>query len=128
MSPVHRTTRAPAAPAGRPARPRPARRRWIVLLLVVAALFGTGAAATLTGGAELRPAAASPASDTGGETHDPAAAEAGLPGRTRRHRTGARPAPGHRHPRGARRSSRTTVPAPGPAPRGDALRCVVMRC
>lgn len=93
MSPVHRTTRAPAGPAGRPARPRPARRRWIVLLLVVAALFGTGAAATLTGGAELRPAAASPASDTGGETHDPAAAEAGLPGRTRRHRTGARPAP-----------------------------------
>ncbi|MFH9727313.1 hypothetical protein ACH4M4_30735 [Streptomyces sp. NPDC017254] len=125
---MHRTTCAPATPAGRRARPGPGPRRWTVLLLVLAALLGTGAAALLTGGAEMRPAAASPASDPGAETHDPAAAEAGLPGRGRRHRTGVRPARGRHRPRTARRPSRTAAPAPVPAPRGDALRCVVMRC
>ncbi|MFF0273777.1 hypothetical protein [Streptomyces sp. NPDC004330] len=100
-----------------------------MLLLVLVALLGTGTAGVLTGGAELRPAAASPASDAGGETHDTAATEAGLPGRSRRHRTGLRPVrrPG-RHRPGARNPRRIPAPAPVPAPRGDALRCVVMRC
>ncbi|MCX4984529.1 hypothetical protein [Streptomyces sp. NBC_00572] len=127
MSPAPDPTPAPATPAGRPARPDPRGRRWIVLLLVLAALFGTGAG-LLTGGAELRPAAASPASDPSGETHEPAATEAGLPGRSRRHRTGLRPVRPQRLWRGAGRHHRTPAPAPVPAPRGDALRCVVMRC
>ncbi|MFE5589542.1 hypothetical protein [Streptomyces sp. NPDC056549] len=126
MSPARPTPAAPATPAGRRARPDPGRHRWIALLLVLAALFGAGAATALPV-AETRAAAAAPASDPGGETHDPAGTEAGLPGRTRRPGTGLRPAGpgprahgprGHRHP----------APAPGPAPRGDALRCVVMRC
>ncbi|MDX2561518.1 hypothetical protein PV371_17885 [Streptomyces sp. TX20-6-3] len=99
-----------------------------MLLLVLAALLGTGATGALTGAAELRPAA-SPASDPGGETHDPAATEAGLPGRSRRHRTGLRPVRRRsRLPYGARERRRTPADAPVPGPRGDALRCVVMRC
>ncbi|WP_338492292.1 hypothetical protein [Streptomyces sp. SJL17-4] len=99
-----------------------------MVLLVLAALLGTGAAGALTGGAELRPAA-SPASDSSGETHDPAATEAGLPGRSRRHRTGIRPVRRPRRlPYAARNRRRTPAPTPFPAPRGDALRCVVMRC
>ncbi|WP_406063948.1 hypothetical protein OG462_34920 [Streptomyces sp. NBC_01077] len=134
MSPTLEPTVTPATPAGLPARARPGhrgrrpvpgRRLWIVLLLVLAALLGTGASGTLTGGAELRPAA-SPASDPSGEIHDSAATEAGLPGRPRRHRTGRRPVRPLRLPYGARRHRRT--PAPVPAARGDALRCVVMRC
>ncbi|WP_254047195.1 hypothetical protein [Streptomyces aureus] len=98
-----------------------------MLLLVLAALLTTGAAGALTGGAELRPAA-SPASDPSGETHDPAGTEAGLPGRSRRHRTGIRPVRRPRRlPCGAR-DRRTPADAPVPAPLGDALRCVVMRC
>ncbi|MFB7543447.1 hypothetical protein ACFC0N_26580 [Streptomyces zaomyceticus] len=128
MSPVHRTTRVPATPAGRRPRPGPRRRWWTVLLLVLAALLGTGAAAMLTGGAEARPAVASPAPDPGAESHDPAAAEAALPGRGRRHRTGVRPALARHRSRTARRPSRAAAPVPVPAPRGDALRCVVMRC
>ncbi|MGW9449038.1 hypothetical protein [Streptomyces sp. NPDC055632] len=123
MSPAPEPTAAPAAPAGR--RTRPGRHRWVVLLLVLAALFGTGATAPLSGAAPL-PAAA-PASDPGGETHDQAAGTA-LPARTRRHRTGPRPTgPRRRNPerRGRRRDP---LPAPVPAPREDALRCVVMRC
>ncbi|MFD7570027.1 hypothetical protein ACFV6U_05775 [Streptomyces sp. NPDC059810] len=132
MSPAPEpTTAPPATPAGRPARARPgcAKAGWVVLLLVLTALIGTGAGA-LTGGAELRPAAASPASDPGGgETHDPAGTEAGLPGRTRRHRTGIRPVRRpHRPPYRARDRRRTPDHAPVPGPRGDALRCVVMRC
>ncbi|MGW6389157.1 hypothetical protein ACWFR1_01345 [Streptomyces sp. NPDC055103] len=121
-------TAEPATPAGRRTRPAPGARRWAVLLLVLTALLGTGAAGALTGGAELRAAAAAPASDAGAETFDPAAAEAGLPGRARRHRTRVRPAPGARRPRTAGRRSRTAAPAPVPAPRGDAPRRVVMRC
>ncbi|MER5207282.1 hypothetical protein [Streptomyces sp. NPDC002825] len=126
MSPARPTPPAPATPAGRPARPDRGRHRWIALLLVLAALLGTGAAAVLPV-AETRAAAAAPASDPGGETHDQGATEAGLPGRTRRPGTGLRPAepaPGPRPdgPRPAR------VAAPVPAPRDDALRCVVMRC
>ncbi|MFE5711595.1 hypothetical protein ACFQ7J_12365 [Streptomyces sp. NPDC056501] len=122
-------TAEPAIPAGRRTRPAPAAHRWVALLLILTALFGAGAANALTGGAELR-AAAAPASDTGGETFDPAASEAGLPGRARRHRTRVRPAPAGRRPRTARRRSRTTGPAPAPvpAPRGDAPRREVMRC
>ncbi|MFB7590745.1 hypothetical protein [Streptomyces sp. NPDC056169] len=120
-------TAEPATPAGRRTRPAPGARRWIALLLVLTALFGAGAAHALPGGAELRAAAAGPAPDTGGETCEPAAAEAGLPGRTRRHRTRLRPAPARRRPRTARRS-RTTGPAPVLAPRGDAPRREVMRC
>lgn len=127
MSPMHRTTRVPATPAGRRPCPGPGRPLWTVLVLVLAALLGTGAAAMLTGGAEARPAAASPASDAGTESHDTAAAEAALPGRGRRHRTGVRPALARHRAHAARRPSRT-VPAPVPAPRGDAPRCVVMRC
>ncbi|MFF1506578.1 hypothetical protein [Streptomyces sp. NPDC058326] len=127
---MNRTTGAPATPAG--ARTRPARGGgypWIVLFLVLLALVGTGTAGVLPGGAEFRTAAAAPAPDPHGETHDPAAAEAGPPRRARRHRTGIRPAPARRHPRtGRRRPSRTAAPAPVPAPRGDALRRVVMRC
>ncbi|MEV7375649.1 hypothetical protein AB0O51_32750 [Streptomyces sp. NPDC090301] len=132
MSPAPEpTTAPPATPAGRPARTRPGcvKAGWVVLLLVLTALIGTGAAGALTGGAELRPAAASPAPDPGGETHDPAGTEAGLPGRTRRHRTGIRPVRRPRRPPyGARDRRRTPAHAPVPGPRGDALRCVVMRC
>ncbi|KQX50947.1 MULTISPECIES: hypothetical protein [unclassified Streptomyces] len=127
MSPQPVPTVAPATPAGRPPRPERGRHRWIALLLVLAALFGSGAA-TVSGGAELRPATAAPASDPGGETHDTAATEAGLPGRARRHRTGLRPVrPAHLR-RGGRDHRDAPAPAPVPAPRGDALRCVVMRC
>ncbi|MFF8378680.1 hypothetical protein ACF07V_21425 [Streptomyces sp. NPDC015661] len=125
MSPARQTTAAPAAPAGHRARPDRGGHRWIALLLVLAALFGTGAAAHPV--AETRAAAAAPASDPGGETHDHAAPEAGLPGRTRRPGTGLRPAgtgPAPR-PHGPRPAP---VSAPVPAPREDALRCVVMRC
>ncbi|MEU3482824.1 hypothetical protein ACI2LO_14345 [Streptomyces sp. NPDC033754] len=118
-------TTEPAIPAGRRTRPAPGAHRWVALLLILTALFGAGAANALPGGAELR--AAAPASDTGGETFDPAAAEAGLPGRARRHRTRVRPAPARRR-RTARRRSRTTGPAPVPAPRGGAPRREVMRC
>ncbi|MFI0986575.1 hypothetical protein [Streptomyces exfoliatus] len=127
MSPVPEPPEPPAVPAGGPVRPDRGPRRWIVLLLVLAALLGTGAAATLTGGAELRPAAA-PASDPSGEIHDPAGAEAGLPGRSRRRRTRLRPVPPRRRPYAIRRLVRILIPAPVAAPRGDALRCVVMRC
>ncbi|MFD8975441.1 hypothetical protein [Streptomyces sp. NPDC059593] len=120
-------TTEPAIPAGRRTRPAPGAHRWVALLLILTALFGAGAANALPGGAELR-AAAAPASDTGGETTDPAAAEAGLPGRARRHRTRVRPAPAGRRPRIAGRRPRTTGPAPVPAPRGDAPRREVMRC
>ncbi|MFI9208232.1 hypothetical protein ACIGW7_08820 [Streptomyces sp. NPDC053253] len=127
MSPVPEPTAEPAIPAGRRTRPAPGAHRWVALLLILTALFGAGAANALPGGAELRSAAAAPASDTGGETFDPAAAEAGLPGRARRHRTRVRPAQARRRPRTARRS-RTTGPAPVPAPRGGAPRREVMRC
>ncbi|WP_225803066.1 hypothetical protein [Streptomyces sp. NK15101] len=124
MSPAHQSPPAPATPAGRRACPDRGRHRWIALLLVLTALFGAGTAAALPV-AETRAAAAAPASDPGGETHDPADSEAGLPGRSRAHRAHPRPAgPGPR-PGGPRR---TPAPAPVPAPRGDALRCVVMRC
>ncbi|MFD3332032.1 hypothetical protein ACFWV1_05155 [Streptomyces sp. NPDC058700] len=128
MSPAPEPTVEPATPAGRPARPDRRRRPWVTLLLILAALLGAGAGATLTGGAELRPASAAPAPDPGGETHDPASTEAGLAGRSRRHRTGLRPVR-PRHPAfGGRRHRRIPAPAPVPAPRGDVLRCVVMRC
>ncbi|MEF9886367.1 hypothetical protein [Streptomyces sp. P9-A4] len=127
MSPAPVPTLAPAAPAGRPPRPERRRHRWIALFLVLAALFGSGAA-TATGGAELRPAAASPASDPGGETHDTAATEAGLPGRARRHRTGLRPVRPPRLHHGGPGHRDAPAPASVPAPRGDVLRCVVMRC
>ncbi|MGA5067604.1 hypothetical protein ACPB9E_28165 [Streptomyces exfoliatus] len=127
MSPVPEPPEPPAVPAGRAVRPDRGSRRWIVLLLVLAALLGTGAAATLTGGAELRPAAA-PAPDPSGEIHDPAATDAGLPGRSRRRRTRLRPVRPRRRPHAVRRRVRTPFPAPVAAPRGDALRCVVMRC
>ncbi|MFD3531741.1 hypothetical protein [Streptomyces sp. NPDC058664] len=126
---MNRTTGAPAGPAGARVRPVRGGRAWIVLLLVLAALVGTGTSGVLPGGAEFRAAAAAPAPDPHGETHDPSAAETGLPRRARRHRTGARPAPARRHPRtGRRRPSRTAAPAPVPAPRDDVLRRVVMRC
>ncbi|MFC9392105.1 hypothetical protein ACFTWS_02940 [Streptomyces sp. NPDC057027] len=126
MSPAHRTPDPPATPAGRRTRPDRGRHRWIAVLLVLAALLGAGAAAALPV-AETRAAAAAPASDPGGETHDHGATEAGLPGRARRQDTGLRPAgPGPR-PHGPHRDPAPT-PDPAPAPHGDALRCVVMRC
>ncbi|WP_329620343.1 hypothetical protein OG357_07165 [Streptomyces sp. NBC_01255] len=132
MSPVPEPTATPATPAGRRTRLAPGGSWWVALFLILTTLFGTGAANALPGGAELRVAAAAPASapasDPGAETFDPAAAEAGLPGRTRRHRTPVRPVPPRHHPRPARRRSRTTAPAPVPAPRGGAPRRVVMRC
>ncbi|MEU1866078.1 hypothetical protein [Streptomyces gardneri] len=128
MSPVPEPTATPANPAGRRTRPAPGGPRWLALLLILAALLGAGAAGALAGGVELRAATAAPASDQGGETFDPAAAEAGLPGRARRRRTRLRPAPARRRPRTARRRSRTPAPAPVPTPRGDAPRRVVMRC
>ncbi|WP_229832176.1 hypothetical protein [Streptomyces narbonensis] len=123
-------TATPATPAGRRTRPAPGGPRWVALLLILATLLGAGAANALTGAVELRPASAAPAPapDQGGETFDPAAAEAGLPGRARRHRTRVRPTPPRRRPRTARRRSRTAAPAPVSTPRGDALRRVVMRC
>ncbi|RSS33648.1 hypothetical protein, partial [Streptomyces sp. WAC08241] len=84
MSPAPEPTAAPAAPAGR--RARPGRHRWVVLLLVLAALFGAGAPALLSGASPLPAATTAPASDPGGETHDQAAADTALPGRARRHR------------------------------------------
>ncbi|MEU7070378.1 hypothetical protein AB0B30_18950 [Streptomyces narbonensis] len=120
-------TATPAIPAGRRTRPAPGGPWWVALLLILATLLGAGAANALTGAVELRPASA-PAPDQGGETFDPAAAEAGLPGRARRHRTRVRPTLPRRRPRTARRRSRTAAPAPVPTPRGDALRRVVMRC
>ncbi|MFF7438688.1 hypothetical protein [Streptomyces sp. NPDC008122] len=124
MSPAHQTPAAPAIPAGRRTRPDRGRHRWIAVLLVLAALFGAGTAAALPV-AETRAAAAAPASDPGGETHDHGATEAGLSDRARRQDTGLRPAgPGPR-PHGPRRGP---APDPVPAPHGDALRCVVMRC
>ncbi|QES18914.1 hypothetical protein DEJ46_07305 [Streptomyces venezuelae] len=132
MSPVPEPTATPATPAGRRTRPVPGGPRCVALLLILVALLGAGAANALTGAVELRPAtsapAPAPAPDQGGETFDPAAAEAGLPGRARRHRTRVRPTPARRRPRTARRRSRGAAPAPVPSPRGDALRCVVMRC
>ncbi|MFC8953205.1 hypothetical protein ACFT8P_11230 [Streptomyces sp. NPDC057101] len=128
MSPAPEPIAVPATPAGRPARPGRRGRTWITLLLILAALLGTGAAATLGGGVALRPATAAPAPDPGGETHDPAATEAGLAGRSRRHGTGLRPVRPRRPRFGARRYRRAPAPAPVPPPRGDALRCVVMRC
>ncbi|MFF8837134.1 hypothetical protein [Streptomyces sp. NPDC015130] len=128
MSPVPEPTAPPATPAGCWTRPAPGGPRWVALLLILVALLGAGAAGALTGGVELRPATAAPASDQGCETFDPAAAEAGLPGRARRHRTRLRPAPARRRPRTARRRTRTAGPAPVPTPRGDAPRRVVMRC
>ncbi|MEE1817015.1 hypothetical protein PUR59_18590 [Streptomyces sp. SP18ES09] len=126
MSPARPTPAEPAPPAGRRARPDRARHRWVALLLVLAALFGAGTAAALPV-AETRAAAAAPAQDPGGETHDPAGTEAGLPGRARRH--GTRPRPGRPRPRAhGPRGHRRPASAPVPAPRGDALRCVVMRC
>ncbi|MFI9120037.1 hypothetical protein ACIGW0_11685 [Streptomyces bikiniensis] len=128
MSPVPEPTAAPAAPAGR--RARPGRHRWIVVLLVLAALFGAGSPALLSGTSPLPAAAATPAPapDPVGETHDQAAAETALPGRTRRHRTGLRPTGPRRRNREHRRRRRNPIPAPVPAPREGALRCVVMRC
>ncbi|MFF5452057.1 hypothetical protein ACFY40_12550 [Streptomyces sp. NPDC012950] len=122
MSPVPEPTAAPAAPAGR--RARPGRHRWFVLLLVLAALFGTGAPALLSGTSPLPAAAAAPASDPVGETHDQAAAGTAVPGRTRRHRTGLRPHARREHRRNHSRKHRRKPSAP----RGNALRCVVMRC
>ncbi|MFF9852095.1 hypothetical protein [Streptomyces litmocidini] len=127
MSPAHQTPAAPAAPAGHRARPARGRHRWIALLLVLAALLGAGAAAALPV-AETRAATAAPASDPVGETHDPAGAVAGLPGRTRAHRAHFRAVGSGPRPHGPRGPRRTPAPAPVPAPRGAALRCVVMRC
>ncbi|MFJ2784560.1 MULTISPECIES: hypothetical protein [unclassified Streptomyces] len=128
MSPASGPPAAPATPAG--LRTRPAHRRghrWIALLLVLAALLGTGAATSI-GGAEARPASAAPAPDPGTESYEPAAPATGLPPRPRRHTTGLRsgrpPLPHH----GGRRSHRAPAPAPVPGPRGGAFRCVVMRC
>ncbi|MFE9738987.1 hypothetical protein [Streptomyces sp. NPDC006477] len=128
MSPGPEPIAVPANPAGRTARPCRRGRTWITLLLILATLLGAGAAATLSGGVALRPATAAPAPDPGGETHDPAATEAGLAGRSRRHGTGLRPVRPRRPRFGARRHRRVPAPAPVPPPRGDALRCVVMRC
>ncbi|MFE3068278.1 hypothetical protein [Streptomyces sp. NPDC059247] len=128
MSPTSGPPAAPATPAG--LRTRPAHRgghRWIALLLVLAALLGAGAA-TSTGGAEARSATAAPAPDPGTETYEPTAPVTGLPPRPRRHATGLYsgrpPLPHH----GGRRPPRTPAPAPVPGPRGEAPRCVVMRC
>ncbi|WP_053641593.1 MULTISPECIES: hypothetical protein [unclassified Streptomyces] len=125
MSPAPEPTAAPAAPAGR--RARPGRHRWVVLLLVLAALFGTGAPAPPSGTSPLPAAAAAPASDPVGETHDQAA-DTAFPGRTRRHRTGLRPTGPRPRPAARPGHRRNPLSAPVPAPRGDALRCVVMRC
>ncbi|MFF0426960.1 hypothetical protein [Streptomyces sp. NPDC004520] len=127
MSPAHQPPVAPATPAGPRTRPDRGRHRWIALLLVLAALLGTGATAALSV-AETRVAAAAPTPDPGGETHDQAATEAGLPGRARQDGTRLRPAGPGARPQGPGTHPRTPDPDPVPAPSGDALRCVVMRC
>ncbi|MCZ0982015.1 hypothetical protein O1L60_32270 [Streptomyces diastatochromogenes] len=48
MSPAHQSPVAPATPAGRRTRPDRGRHRWIALLLVLAALLGTGTVAALS--------------------------------------------------------------------------------
>ncbi|MFF0473231.1 hypothetical protein [Streptomyces sp. NPDC004284] len=124
MSPAHQPPVAPAAPAGHRTRPERGRYRWIALLLVLAALLGTGAAAPSV--AETRATAAAPASDPGGETHDQAATGTALPGRARQDGARLRPAGPGARPQGP--GTQPGTPAPVPAPRDDALRCVVMRC
>ncbi|MFE0643998.1 hypothetical protein ACFW2Y_20640 [Streptomyces sp. NPDC058877] len=126
MSTAPEQSAAPATPAGRPARPDRGRQRWIVLLLVLAALFGTGTAATVP--TVEASTAVAPAADPGGETHDPAATEAGPSARARRHGAGLRPVTSEVRPHGG--PSRPGIPASAavPVPFGDVPRCVVMRC
>ncbi|MFC8272294.1 hypothetical protein ACFUJR_07070 [Streptomyces sp. NPDC057271] len=118
MSPAPEPHTEPAAPAG------VVRRAVLVLALVLAALFGVGAGAVCPAGMEARPASASQAPDLGGESHEVAEAEATASGRLRP-RYGAirvrdaRPAPA---------GFRGATPVPVARPRGEARRCVVMRC
>ncbi|MFE0735030.1 hypothetical protein [Streptomyces sp. NPDC058855] len=117
MSPAPEPTTAsapPATPAGRRVRHGRSGRLWIVLLLVLATLCGTGAPGPSTG-AEPRPAAA-PAPEHGGETHDPSAPDTGPPGRARRpHRRVRPPGPAHRRTRAAR-VHRPAAGGPRPVP------------
>lgn len=117
-APVPRTE--PAAPAG------VVRRAVLVLALVLAALFGVGAGAVCPAGMEARPASASPAPDLGGEAHEAAEAEATGPGRLRSRYGDVRARP--RAARPAPAGIRAVAPVPVPRPRGEARRCVVMRC
>lgn len=98
-----------------------ARRFAVVVLLVLAALLGTGGAFAGTGGAEPRPAGA--AADPAGEVHDLVETDATAPVRGAR-----RPVP----PRGVRAAAPDAAPAPAPLPVpppcDDALRSAVMRC
>ncbi|MEV7277393.1 hypothetical protein [Streptomyces sp. NPDC093111] len=98
-----------------------ARRFAVAVLLVLAALLGTGGALAGTSGVE--PRAVGAAADPVPEVHDLAGTEATTPVRGAR-----RPAP----PRGVRTAAPATAPAPAPVPvppsRGDAHRSAVMRC
>ncbi|GGY37970.1 hypothetical protein GCM10010363_18390 [Streptomyces omiyaensis] len=129
---------APATPAGRPARVRrlpphlPYRRLLPFLALLCGALLAVVAALGATGtggpsGAEPRPASAPAVPDPAGETSEPGAGEAGLPGRTRHRRTRVRPVPAPPGPRRSR-TPPSALPAAVPAPRTPAHRRVVMRC
>ncbi|MER8043447.1 hypothetical protein [Streptomyces sp. NPDC094032] len=96
-----------------------ARRLAVAVLLVLAALLGTGGALTGTAGAEPRVAGA--AADPVAEVHDLAEHEAITPVRGAR-----RPAP-PRHLRAARPTA-APAPVPVPPPCDDAPRSAVMRC
>ncbi|MEU8760570.1 hypothetical protein [Streptomyces sp. NPDC048659] len=98
-----------------------ARRFAVAVLLVLAALLGTGGVLTGTAGAEQR--VAGTAAEPAAEVHDLAEQEASTPARAAR-----RPAP----PRATRRAAPAAAPAPAPVPvphpRDDAPRSAVMRC
>ncbi|MEU6929528.1 hypothetical protein [Streptomyces sp. NPDC046385] len=98
-----------------------ARRFAVVVLLVLAALLGTGGALAGTSGAEPRTVGA--AADPVPEVHDLAETDATTPVRGAR-----RPAP----PRGVRTPAPAATPAPPqapvPPPCDDARRSAVMRC
>ncbi|WP_137992332.1 hypothetical protein [Streptomyces vilmorinianum] len=119
----------PSAPPGAaaPVRATGPRRLAVVLLLVLAMLLGTAAAAGAGLPAAEPRAAASGTPDTGGETYDVAETVAAATVRARRRRAVVRT--GERGP-GRRPRNWRPVPAPTPVPlpRGDARRCVVMRC
>ncbi|MFE5964771.1 hypothetical protein [Streptomyces sp. NPDC056463] len=118
MSPAPEPRTEPAAPAD------VARRAVLVLALVLAALFGAGAGAVCPAATEARPASASQAPDLGGETHEVAEGEATAPGRPRRRYGDIRVRVAHP----AAAVVRAGTPVPVPRPRGEARRCVVMRC
>ncbi|GGT96125.1 hypothetical protein [Streptomyces lateritius] len=102
-----------------------ARRGFLVLGLVLAALFGVCAGGAGPVGAEARPPAASTAPDLGGEGQEVTETEAAPPGRARPRYRGVRTRSARPGPAPARPSALAPVSAPRTS---DAHRCVVMRC